>query len=187
MERSIGASVVEAESAVTIDVNSEPICVVIIWACPKNRVVCRRVNFRQKCGVAGVMEGKRGIDDNSIVHAIKTKRLSDLAGGKGCPVFQRPIVTFSIALWRFPHRLRRDQRLRNFRGDLAVMYLVELDAANGKLVTARLVPMQMRRFQLERASADDSKRLCNLLNQLGERFGTAATLKDDNNSALKWS
>ena len=39
-----------------------------------------------------------------------------------------------------------------FRGDLALMYFVELDSQTGQLVSARLVPMQMRRFQLKRAS-----------------------------------
>src|SRR5262249_52551551 len=38
-----------------------------------------------------------------------------------------------------------------FRGDLALMYLVELDSASGELTNAQLVPMHMRRFRLERA------------------------------------
>jgi poly-gamma-glutamate capsule biosynthesis protein CapA/YwtB (metallophosphatase superfamily) len=49
-----------------------------------------------------------------------------------------------------------------------------------------LVPMQMRRFRLERASAADAKWLCNLLNELGNRFGTAATLQEDNSLMLEW-
>ena len=73
-----------------------------------------------------------------------------------------------------------------FRGDLALMYLVELDASNGKLISARLVPMQMRRFRLECAAAADAKWLCNLLNQLGERFGTTLRLEEDNSLTLEW-
>ena len=73
-----------------------------------------------------------------------------------------------------------------FRGDLALMYLVELDSGSGELIAARLVPMQMRRFRLERASAADAKWLCNLLNELGKRFGTAATLQEDNSLMLEW-
>jgi poly-gamma-glutamate capsule biosynthesis protein CapA/YwtB (metallophosphatase superfamily) len=72
-----------------------------------------------------------------------------------------------------------------FRGDLALMYFVELDPTNGKLITARLVPLQMRRFRLERASPSDSKWLCNLLNQLGERFATAVKLEEDHSLSLK--
>jgi poly-gamma-glutamate capsule biosynthesis protein CapA/YwtB (metallophosphatase superfamily) len=73
-----------------------------------------------------------------------------------------------------------------FRGDLAVMYLVEVDSTNGKLIAARLVPMQMRRFRLERVSAADAKWLCQLLNELGKPFGTAATLDQDNSLSLEW-
>src|SRR5213080_5418948 len=67
-----------------------------------------------------------------------------------------------------------------FRGDLALMYLVEFNPSNGKLISARLVPMQMRRFRLECAAAADAKWLCNLLNELGERFGTTLRLEEDN-------
>ena len=71
-----------------------------------------------------------------------------------------------------------------FRGDLALMYLVELDPGNDELISARLIPMQMRRFRLECAAAADAKWLCNLMNELGKRFGTAATLDQDNSVTL---
>ena len=73
-----------------------------------------------------------------------------------------------------------------FRGDLALMYLVELDSSNGELINARLVPMQMRHFRLERASVADTKWLCNLLSQPGERFGTWIGLGGDNSMTLEW-
>jgi poly-gamma-glutamate capsule biosynthesis protein CapA/YwtB (metallophosphatase superfamily) len=66
-----------------------------------------------------------------------------------------------------------------FRGDVGLMYLVKLDSDSGELINARLVPMQMRCFRLERASAADAKRLCNLLNELGKPFGTALRLQED--------
>jgi poly-gamma-glutamate capsule biosynthesis protein CapA/YwtB (metallophosphatase superfamily) len=73
-----------------------------------------------------------------------------------------------------------------FRGDLALMYLPELDHDTGELTNARLVPMQMRRFRLERAPASDAKWLCNLLNELGKQFGTGARLAEDNSLMLEW-
>src|SRR5947199_9266688 len=73
-----------------------------------------------------------------------------------------------------------------FRGDLALMYLIELDHDSGELMNARLVPMQMRQFQLRRASAADAKWLCNLLNQLGAKFSTGAKLQSDNSLMLEW-
>src|SRR4029078_2595107 len=72
-----------------------------------------------------------------------------------------------------------------FRGELPLMYLIELDALSGELIVARLVPMRMRRFQLERASAADARWLGNLLNQLGKQFSTGVTLKD-NSLILEW-
>ena len=73
-----------------------------------------------------------------------------------------------------------------FRGDLALIYLIELDSCSGELIAARLVPMRMRRFRLERASATDARWLCNLLNQLGAQFTTGATLEKDGSLILEW-
>jgi poly-gamma-glutamate capsule biosynthesis protein CapA/YwtB (metallophosphatase superfamily) len=73
-----------------------------------------------------------------------------------------------------------------FRGDLALMYFLELDSQTGQLVSARLVPTQMRRFQLGRASAPDARWLCNLLNSLGARFRTQVRLAEDNSMMLEW-
>jgi len=73
-----------------------------------------------------------------------------------------------------------------FRGDLTLMYLVEIDPRQGRLLKARLVPMQVRRFRLNRASAEDSQWLCDLLNRLGAPFDTRAQLEDDNSLTLQW-
>src|SRR5436190_16810077 len=72
------------------------------------------------------------------------------------------------------------------RGDLGLIYLIELDSQSGRLRSARLVPTQMRRFRLERASAADARWLCDLLNTLGKQFGTSPRLKKDNSMMLKW-
>jgi poly-gamma-glutamate synthesis protein (capsule biosynthesis protein) len=73
-----------------------------------------------------------------------------------------------------------------FRGDLALMYFVELDEGSGELIAARMIPMQMRRFRLERASHDDAKWLCNLLNELGNPFATQTYLGEHNTLMLDW-
>jgi len=71
-----------------------------------------------------------------------------------------------------------------FRGDLALMYFVELNS-RGELVPARLVPMQMQRFRLEHASAADARWLCELLNELGAPFGTQARVIEDDTLILE--
>src|SRR5881227_2797261 len=73
-----------------------------------------------------------------------------------------------------------------FRGDLALMYLIELDSRGGELLSARLVPMHMRRFRLERTSAADAGQLCDLLNALGAPFGTQVRRGEDNSLSLEW-
>jgi len=74
-----------------------------------------------------------------------------------------------------------------FRGDLPLMHLVELDSDSGELIAARLVPMQMHRFRLQRASAADAKWLSDLLNKLGTKFNTRVKLQSDNSLKLEWS
>jgi poly-gamma-glutamate capsule biosynthesis protein CapA/YwtB (metallophosphatase superfamily) len=74
-----------------------------------------------------------------------------------------------------------------FRGDLALMYLIEIDSHNGELITARLAPMRMRQFRLERASAADAEWLCKLLTELGSKFSSGARLQKDNSFTLEWS
>jgi poly-gamma-glutamate capsule biosynthesis protein CapA/YwtB (metallophosphatase superfamily) len=73
-----------------------------------------------------------------------------------------------------------------FRGDLTLMYLVDVDPRQGRLLKARLVPMQVRRFSLNRASAEDSQWLCDLLNRLSAPFATGTRLESDHNLTLQW-
>jgi poly-gamma-glutamate synthesis protein (capsule biosynthesis protein) len=74
-----------------------------------------------------------------------------------------------------------------FRSDLALMYLVKVDAQNGRLLEVRLVPMQSRRFRLNRVSKSDAQWLCDLLNDLGSQFATQARLDDDNSIEVYYS
>jgi poly-gamma-glutamate capsule biosynthesis protein CapA/YwtB (metallophosphatase superfamily) len=73
-----------------------------------------------------------------------------------------------------------------FRGDLTLMYLVEVDPRQGQLLKARMVPMQVRRFRLNRASDEDSQWLCDLLNRLGALIDTRAHLESDHSLTLQW-
>ena len=73
-----------------------------------------------------------------------------------------------------------------FRGDLALMYLAKVESQSGRLLEARLLPMQSRRFRLQRASGKDAKWLCARMNELGTPFGTHARLESDNSIRLFW-
>jgi poly-gamma-glutamate synthesis protein (capsule biosynthesis protein) len=74
-----------------------------------------------------------------------------------------------------------------YRGDLTLMYLAQMDPRDGRLVGARLVPMQVRRFQLNRAAAADTRLLHLLLNRLGKPFATHVELAEDNSMNMVWS
>jgi len=72
-----------------------------------------------------------------------------------------------------------------FRDDLRLMYLVRVEPQQGRLGEVRLVPMQVRRFRLNRASEADASWLCDLLNRLGAPFGTQVQLEGDNSMILR--
>jgi poly-gamma-glutamate capsule biosynthesis protein CapA/YwtB (metallophosphatase superfamily) len=73
-----------------------------------------------------------------------------------------------------------------FRGDLSLIYLVKVDPRQGQLVELRLVPLQVRRFRLNRASAADAQWLSMLLNRLGGPFATHVQRESDHSLTLQW-
>jgi poly-gamma-glutamate capsule biosynthesis protein CapA/YwtB (metallophosphatase superfamily) len=73
-----------------------------------------------------------------------------------------------------------------FRSDLSLMYLVTLDSQEGRLLAVQLVPLQIRRFRLNRAPARDANWLCDLLNRLGTSIGTRVQMEDDGRMSLAW-
>lgn len=81
-----------------------------------------------------------------------------------------------------------------YRGDLSLMYFASLrpavgpsSGAGGELVRLRMVPLQMRRFQLRRASPQDAAWLRDALTRAGRPFGTSLELiPDDGTLRLQW-
>jgi poly-gamma-glutamate synthesis protein (capsule biosynthesis protein) len=81
-----------------------------------------------------------------------------------------------------------------YRGDLAIMYFVRLDCVSRAscprfeggtpstrdLVDLRLVPMQIRRFRLRRATPGDVQWVQRTLNREAARFATEVSLNADN-------
>lgn len=62
-----------------------------------------------------------------------------------------------------------------FRGDLTVMYLPCFDTVTGHLVSARMVPMWIHRFQLRRASREQAQWLYRVLARESAKLGTTIT------------
>jgi poly-gamma-glutamate synthesis protein (capsule biosynthesis protein) len=74
----------------------------------------------------------------------------------------------------------------SFRGDLGLMYFADLNPRDGRLLDLRMIPTQMRRFRVNRASEIDSKWLEELLDREGKRFGTRVTRSAENILTLQW-
>lgn len=74
----------------------------------------------------------------------------------------------------------------DFRSDLALMYLPSIHVPTGDLASLDIVPFQIRNFRLHRASQDDARWLCDVLNREGSAFGTGVvTLGPDGTLALR--
>jgi poly-gamma-glutamate synthesis protein (capsule biosynthesis protein) len=75
----------------------------------------------------------------------------------------------------------------SFRGDLGLMYFVAMDPASGRFRGLKMLPTQIRRFRLNRASPPDSKWLQELLNREGRRFNTTVKRSTENTLTLLWN
>ncbi len=72
-----------------------------------------------------------------------------------------------------------------FRPALTLMYFPRLDA-NGRLRALELVPMKIRHFRVNRASADESAWLASMLNREGAAFRTRVEPGRNGSLELRW-
>jgi poly-gamma-glutamate synthesis protein (capsule biosynthesis protein) len=73
-----------------------------------------------------------------------------------------------------------------FRDDLVVMYLPRLATSSGQLVNLSLIPFQIRKFRLNRASEEDSAWLRGTLSRESSRFGVEVQLNEDDSLSVTW-
>jgi poly-gamma-glutamate capsule biosynthesis protein CapA/YwtB (metallophosphatase superfamily) len=66
----------------------------------------------------------------------------------------------------------------SYRDDLALMYFPTFDSRTGRLTRLRMVPVQIFRFSLRRASAADAAWLSEVLNTESRHFGTRVRLEN---------
>jgi len=67
-----------------------------------------------------------------------------------------------------------------YRGDLMLMYFPTINLATRKLVQLEMTPLQIKRFQLHRASSRDATWIRYTLAREGREFGTTVTLTGSN-------
>jgi len=73
-----------------------------------------------------------------------------------------------------------------FRGDLGLMYLASVEPSTGRLFSLRMIPTQIKRFRVNRASRTDAEWLKETLDREGKKFGTRVELNKDNILTLVW-
>jgi poly-gamma-glutamate capsule biosynthesis protein CapA/YwtB (metallophosphatase superfamily) len=73
-----------------------------------------------------------------------------------------------------------------FRADLSLMYFATLDVSTGNLLDLQMAAMQIRRFQIQRASQADPRWLGETLNREGRPFGTRVIMHTNSHLALQW-
>jgi poly-gamma-glutamate capsule biosynthesis protein CapA/YwtB (metallophosphatase superfamily) len=74
-----------------------------------------------------------------------------------------------------------------YRDDLALMYFVDIDRANGDLRAAEIVPLQIRQFRLARPASTDVDWVRQTLARESRQFGTGVALAPQGRLTLSWA
>ena len=103
---------------------------------------------------------------------------------KGLEVFRGKLIIYGCG--DFINDYEGIAGYESFRGDLACMYFPTLDAHTGQLHRLELVPLQAKRFRLERAAETDARWLCSTLDRESRRFATSARLQTSQRIEFEW-
>jgi poly-gamma-glutamate synthesis protein (capsule biosynthesis protein) len=103
---------------------------------------------------------------------------------KGIEVYQGRLILYGCGDFLNDYEGIRGHE--DFRGDLGLMYLASLHSSSGRLAHLEMVPTRVRRFRVERSSADDAAWLMDVLSREGSRFGTRARPGPDGRLVLHW-
>jgi poly-gamma-glutamate synthesis protein (capsule biosynthesis protein) len=103
---------------------------------------------------------------------------------KGIEVYAGKLVLYGCG--DFLNDYEGIEGYEEFRGDLALMYLVTIDPSEGRLVRLDMTPFQIRRFRLNRASNDDASWLRDTLDRECGKLGTRVESTADDRLRLGW-
>lgn len=73
-----------------------------------------------------------------------------------------------------------------FRDDLSLMYFPEIHPASGKLVSMKMIPMQIKQLRLKHVATPDAEWVQNTLDSISHKFGAGVILNEDNSLSLQW-
>lgn len=74
----------------------------------------------------------------------------------------------------------------SYRGDLSLLYFLDIAPASGRLIGLELIPLQIRRFSLHHASSQDALWLRVRLAREGQKFNTGVALNEKGGMNLQW-
>jgi len=103
---------------------------------------------------------------------------------KGIEVYQEKLILYGCG--DFLDDYEGIGGYEEFRDDLVLMYFASMDSSAGKLVRLVMRPFQIKRFRLNRASAEDARWIGDTLNGECKKFGTRLELDEDNFLILRW-
>jgi poly-gamma-glutamate capsule biosynthesis protein CapA/YwtB (metallophosphatase superfamily) len=137
-------------------------------------------NWGYKIPAAQKVFAHRLIDqaDVDVVHGHSSHHV------KGIEVYKERLILYGCG--DFINDYEGIGGYEEFRADLSLMYFVTIDPADGKLGRLQIVPTQIKRFRVNRASTDDTLWLKNILNREGNKFGTRVILDKDHIFNMRW-
>lgn len=102
---------------------------------------------------------------------------------KGIEVFRGKLILYGCG--DFLNDYEGIRGYEEFRGDLSLMYFAALDPQSGCVRSLEMVPLQMHRFRLRRASAEDAEWLARILDRESRSTGAPIQLSDNQTLTLK--
>jgi poly-gamma-glutamate synthesis protein (capsule biosynthesis protein) len=114
----------------------------------------------------------------SIVHGHSSHH------AKGVEVYHDRLILYGCG--DFLHDYEGIGGYERYRNDLALMYFVDIGAANGALCAVEMVVLQIRKFQLARASRQDVEWSQQTLDRESRQFGARVEMTADGGLALRW-
>lgn len=103
---------------------------------------------------------------------------------KGIEVYKQKLILYGCG--DFINDYEGISGHEEFRANLSLMYFVTVDPSTGKLSQLKMIPTQMRRFRVNRASSEATLWLKDTLNREGVRFGTRVILDKENALLMRW-
>jgi poly-gamma-glutamate synthesis protein (capsule biosynthesis protein) len=123
---------------------------------------------------------RRLIDDGGvdIVHGHSSHHI------RGIEVYKNKLIIYGAG--DFLNDYEGISGHEQYRDDLTLMYFPDIDPSSGKLLSMKMVPMQIRNFSLQHIEENDAQWLLSTLNREVTMSGTRIELNEDGSFSLHW-